>query len=89
LRGLRFHKNHQPERQGKPDVVASIVVSSASKQSSEFFRILRRANFGTLMPFIGSRSNQLPLELGQSAQHGEHQSSVGRRRVSPGIRKAI
>ena len=37
------------------------------------------ASFGTLAPFIGSRSDQLAFEFRQAAEHCQHQPSVGSR----------
>ncbi len=46
---------------------------------------LHAAGLGELPALAGARADQLALELGQTAQDGEHQAAVGCSGVGPGV----
>jgi hypothetical protein len=39
--------------------------------------------FGAPAPLTGARANQLALELGQTAQHGQHQATKPASSITP------
>jgi len=50
---------------------------------------LHATGLGELPALAGARADQLALELGQTAQDGEHQAAVGCGGVGPGIAQGV
>jgi hypothetical protein len=88
----------QPANRRRIDVVGPRYVClclAGSKTSKRFLPLMRRqlwrpaephpSLFGTLAAFAGASTDQIALELRQAAEDGQHQPTVRRRGVSPGI----
>ena len=47
--------------------------------------MLTPARFGPLAAFAGACADEVPFELRQAAEHGQHEPPMGRRRVSQSL----